>query len=88
MTVETIIAKRKLYSDSLAKLESLNVQEEVEKRLQEERERLTKEIAEEVEKDKVKCKNYIAVLDELISDEEKDYGTDFSSQVEESKEEA
>lgn len=69
MTLQTIVDKRQFYADTLRTLETKDITEEVEKRLQLERQRIEDEVKAEIAKDIDKCKNYINVLDELITDE-------------------
>ena len=69
MNLQTIVDKRKYYADMLRTLETKDISEEVESRLQLERKRIEDEVKAENVKDIDKCKNYIDVLDELITDE-------------------
>lgn len=67
MNLQTIVDKRKYYADMLRTLETKDISEEVESRLQLERKRIEDEVKAEITKDIDKCKNYINVLDELIT---------------------
>ena len=69
MNLQTIVDKRKYYADMLRTLETKDISEEVESRLQLERKRIEDEVKAEITKDIDKCKNYINILDELITDE-------------------
>lgn len=72
MELEKIVEKKNYYVDCLKELESRDIQAEIDKRLQPERERIIKEVTDEIEADKSKCNAYIAVLNELIADDEKE----------------
>lgn len=69
MNLSIIVEKRKFYSDKLKNLDIIDIESEVEKRLQDEKDRVRAIVKAEIDTDKSKCENYITLLDELIAEE-------------------
>lgn len=68
MDLNTIVEKRKFYSDMIRSLENKDIEAEVELKLQAQKDKIRAEIVAETNADINKCNNYVAVLDELIAE--------------------
>ena len=69
ITTEQLKNKKEFYQSKINELMSKDVDAEVNKRLNAMREKVQKEVCEEIESDVKKCNHYLDVIDELISED-------------------
>ena len=72
MDKKTIEEKKEKYLAELSRLSQINIEEEAEKRLADEKARIIHDIEVEVTADMLKCKHYLELIDELEEEEVKE----------------
>ena len=69
ITTEQLKNKKEIYQSKLNELMTKDVDAEINKRLNAMREKVKKEVCEEIEADVKKCNHYLDVINELISED-------------------
>ena len=69
ITTEQLKNKKEIYQSKLNELMTKDVDAEINKRLNAMREKVQKEVCEEIEADVKKCNYYLDVINELISED-------------------
>lgn len=65
MDINVILEKEKQYNEKLNSLLNFNIEEEVEKRMKDQIEKVRNEIISEMKKDIDRCNHYLEILNEL-----------------------
>lgn len=80
LTREILIEKRNGYENLFQELSGKDVEAEVERRIQEQKEELRKIVLAEIECDKITCNHYIEMLDMLIRYDEENTNVENQSE--------
>lgn len=66
---DNLIEKKNYYNSKINELNNMDINLEVEKRLNELRDEITKKVVEDFSKDVLKCQHYIEIIDIMLNED-------------------